>query len=146
MSPVIDPETRQRANLAFDWDGVVHIDPCYRASFAAMDFTPLTMAHSQGYAVTIMTCNDTWRIAAALRAAGFLAEDDSRMRHLFWDGGRTGKVVLVTGRKVSAVAYLDDKGVNATYGCDWAAKFREVRELVARRRRTSVQDPLALRR
>jgi hypothetical protein len=126
-----------RDNVAFDFDGVLHEHAGYRSRFGTIDLSPITLAHSRGYAVTIMTCNDTWRIADVLRRAGYQAYDDSRMRHLFWDGGRSGTEVLVTGRKVSAVAYMDDKGFTATYGCDWSGLLDEVAERTAGRRLAS---------
>lgn len=129
-----EPGTR-RDNIAFDFDGVLHEHPGYRATFGAIDLNPIRLAHERGLAASVMTCNDLHRVAAVLRRGGFRVFVDADMRHLFWDGGYSGTTVLVTGRKVSAIGYLDDKGYNARHGeTDFSDLiFRVIEDSVDRR-------------
>lgn len=112
--------------IAFDFDGVIHEDPHYRIEFLDIDVAPIREAHRRGYAVAIMTCNDVRRVAAALRQLKLRAWADAGMRFLEWSGGKDGKEILVTGRKIVASLYVDDKAMNWRYGEDPAAIFAEV--------------------
>lgn len=112
--------------IAFDFDGVIHEDPHYRIEFLDIDVAPIREAHRRGYAVAIMTCNDVRRVAAALRRLKLRAWADVGMRFLEWSGGKDGKEILVTGRKIVASLYVDDKAMNWRYGEDPAAIFAEV--------------------
>jgi hypothetical protein len=106
--------------LAFDWDGVLHSDPHYRATFTKVDLAPLVWAMDSNFAVSVTTCNDTWRITSYLRDHGVNARDDNVMPA----GGTTSApclwqthgIVLVTNRKPSALLYVDDRAMRWSYG------------------------------
>jgi 8-oxo-dGTP pyrophosphatase MutT (NUDIX family) len=126
-------EPAHRENLSFDFDGVIHEHSGWRATFGRLDVAGIREAHDRGYCVTVSTCNDTWRVAAALSAAGLSVLADHKMTRGFWSGGASGKVVLVTNRKVSSAAYLDDRGINYQHGQPWAPVFDQLDALADRR-------------
>jgi len=84
--------------LAIDWDGVIHEHAEWRPAFGRLDFSLIRAAHSAGYAVAIMTCNDIGRVAEALRAAGFAVYPDHRMAYRDWSGGPDGPRKWPEGR------------------------------------------------
>src|SRR5216684_3947515 len=65
-----------------------------------------------------MTCNDVGRVARELRRHKINAIADPYMTHMDWTGGKTGREVLVTGRKLAAKFYVDDRNINHQYGQD----------------------------
>lgn len=108
--------------ISYDFDGVLHEHAHWRSSFGTIDTTLIDQAHARRLAVAISTCNDTWRICAELAKRGYKVRDDNanpvggslRGSH-GWNGGKDGKAILVTNRKVCATAYVDDKAVRYHY-------------------------------
>lgn len=105
-----------RGLVSIDWDGVVHEDRNYRYPMGATDLDLIRDAQARGFAVAILTCNDPPYVAGYLRKHGFKALPDVQMVNSSWHGGKDGKVVLVSQRKLSSVAYIDDKAINHRYG------------------------------
>ena len=114
---------RTRGTIAFDFDGELHEDPHYRWPPAALDFSLIEQAHDRGYAVAVMTCNDIWRVAGLLQRHGFRVYADHAMRHMYW---HDPSVVLVTGRKVCATAYVDDRAIRYRFGEDTGKVWAEL--------------------
>lgn len=122
-----------RRLVSLDFDGVIHSEAGYTPKFKHIDSYGIELAHARGYAVAVSTCNDVPRVAEALRAKGFKVFADLRMRHMFWDGGADGKVVLVTGRKVAASVYLDDKAIHFQYGDSWPQALDQMEQMISDR-------------
>jgi hypothetical protein len=104
-----------RECYAFDFDGVLHAEPRGGITWSEIDLTLIADCHARGIAVAIMTCNDTYRVAAVVRQRGFQVVDDNVTDFGWprgsppWNGYADGKTVLVTNRKVLASRYIDDK-------------------------------------
>ena len=101
--------------LAFDFNGVLDQSPDdYRINIDPddLDFTPLWAALEKGWAVAVVTAARPAVVARALGKAGFKVYVDNYMELEWWDGGKDGDRVLVTNRKISATAYIDDRAVN----------------------------------
>jgi 8-oxo-dGTP diphosphatase len=116
----------RRSLIALDWDGVLHDAPDWRPVFGDIDLGLISEAHERGYAVAVMTCNSVPRVAAALRERGIQVVPDERMRRPGWNGGRDGREVLVTKRKVAAAAYVDDRAIHYVYGQDPSLVWEEL--------------------
>lgn len=118
--------------VAFDFDGVLHEHGGYRASFGQIDTTLIDMAHARKFAVAIMTCNDTWRIANLLAKRGYKVQDDNARPvgalrgSPSWYGGEDGYTILVTNRKVCAKFYVDDRALQYEYQTDPREVFVEI--------------------
>lgn len=104
-----------QGTIALDFDGVLHELPGYHWPPAGLDFTLIDQALERGYAVVVMTCNTVELVARLLSEYGFRALADTRMRHMSW---HDPDVILVTGRKVCATAYVDDRAIRYAYGED----------------------------
>lgn len=101
------------STVAVDFDGVIHAyskgwqdgtiyDPPVEGAFEAL----VTLMKT--YAVFIFTTRDATDVARWLNRHGLLAEVDADPQRTFWnDQGR----LLVTNRKLAAVAYVDDRAV-----------------------------------
>jgi len=116
------PEYREpvvyRRLLSFDFDGVLHEHRNWRGTFGNVSAELIFEAQERGWAVGVSTCNDVTRVAAALRRQGVRVLIDHDMKHSDWNGGRDGKLVVVTNRKLSAHAYVDDRNIKYVYGQD----------------------------
>lgn len=122
-----------RPCVSVDFDGVLHD---YTLGWndgilADIDTSLIARLHEAGYAVCISTCRTVSKVDAVLRSRGFQVVADRQMTRAFWDGGPDGYAVLVTNRKVAAVAYIDDRAVHYRYE-DRDARQEEVLVLVAR--------------
>lgn len=117
-APAYYPPPPHRVPLSFDFDGTLTDSRGYRWPVKGLDLTPVTEALARGYAVHVLTVNDTYRVAGTLRAAGIDAvSDDGRNPWMVeWDGGHDGTKVLVTNRKLKARAYIDDRGLYWRHG------------------------------
>lgn len=105
-----------QGTIAFDFDGVLSEGGEYHWPLTNLDLTLIHQAHERGYAVVIMTCNDVGKVASALQwDNGIEAFADLDMRYQSW---HYPDIVLVTGRKVCATAYVDDRAIRFTYGDD----------------------------
>lgn len=109
-------------------DGTVYDDPVP----GAFDALKYLMAR---YAVFIFTSRNVGQVAEWLTSHGFTVDtDDSAFQHyLEWDGkfwDRQG-VLLITNRKLGAIAYVDDRGV--AFRGDWAQALADVEALDAGR-------------
>lgn len=107
-----------RPLVCFDFDGVLSEGAHYHWPLTGLELGPLRQAHERGFAVAVMTCNDVRLVARELRRHGINAVPDLTMAGYTWHGGRDGLEVLVTGRKLSAVAYIDDRAVRWQFGDD----------------------------
>jgi 8-oxo-dGTP diphosphatase len=116
----------RRRLVAFDWDGVLHRDRDWRPVFSDISVGLIHEAHERGYAAAVMTCNNVPRVTAALRELGVVAVPDTRMRHASWNGGGDGREVLVTRRKLAALAYVDDRAIHYRYGQDSSVVWEEL--------------------
>jgi hypothetical protein len=109
--------------VAVDFDGVLHAysrgwqDGSIYDSPVPGALEALRQLMSE-YAVFIFTSRNTAQVAAWLSEAGFeTSTDDSAFRHdrdwdgVFWDARGT---LLVTNRKLSASAYIDDRAIRFT--------------------------------
>lgn len=105
-----------RHAISFDFDGVLHEDPHYRAVMGEVDLTLIHQAHERGYAVAILTCNNVKHVGNYLRKRGFRVFADTAMKLDWWHGGRDGTTILVSQRKITSVAYVDDKAVSYRFG------------------------------
>lgn len=101
------------ATIAFDFDGVLHEHPRYHWPAGRLDLEPLNEAIRRGYHVAVMTCNVPKMVGDLLEARGLKVYVDKEMKYGRWD--QKG-IVLVTNRKVSAVAYVDDRAIRWTIG------------------------------
>ncbi len=119
-----------RRCLALDWDGTCHRHTGWHpGTCLGIDTSGISQAHALGYAVVIQTCGELPQIAAELRSRGYTAEIATarapwHIQH--WQGGPDGRVILVTGFKVRAVLYPDDRGARHRYGDDWAATLSQI--------------------
>jgi|GEM_PF-213512 len=110
--------TAWRELVCFDFDGVLSEGRGYHWPLTGLDTSLITEAHERGYAAAIMTCNDVELVTRELRQHKINAIADPDMTHLNWTGGKTGCQVLVTGRKLAAKFYVDDRNINHQYGQD----------------------------
>jgi hypothetical protein len=117
-APPPNGPTTTKGNIAFDFDGVLHEHGKMRWPAGRLDFAPLREAMKRGYAVTIMTANIPASVGRELEKHGFKVYVDSKMSYSRW---ASKGVILVTNRKVSAVAYVDDRAIHWTFGSDPAA-------------------------
>lgn len=115
-----DPEARTTQLLGLDFDGTIHAHDHWDPSgFGPIDVRVILMAHERGHVVYILTGNKPRKVARALRSLGIAAKADCLMRRRAWDGGRDGRVVLVTHRKLDGTRLLaDDRGFCFRYGED----------------------------
>ena len=111
-------------NLVFDWDGVLHEHGRFRESFGKVDLAPIRMAHERGYAVSVLTSNNIVRVAEKLAEAGYICVVTSEGAW-DWEGGDDGRVILVTNRKGSGLAFVDDRGIGWRYGDDPELIFKQ---------------------
>lgn len=118
-------KSKVRGTIALDFDGVLHANPHYRWPLDAVDLGLIRKAHARGYAVAIMTCNDVTRVAQFLRKSGFRATADTKMTRFGWHEPET---VLVTGRKICADFYVDDKAIRYQFGQPYETVFDLVDE------------------
>jgi hypothetical protein len=102
-----------RGTIVFDFDGVLSEGAEYHWPLTGLDLTLIREAHERGYAVAVMTCNDVGRVADELTRYGVVAFADHEMAYQYW---HNPGLVLVTGRKVCADLYVDDKAVRYRYG------------------------------
>lgn len=116
-------EYRYRALLSIDYDGVLRQ---LKSHPDRVDTSLIREAHRRGFAVGISTCNTVSWVARQIRRTGLAVVEDPFMTKDKWDGGRSGKVVLVTNRKLDAVAHVDDLAVNHRFGQDPEHIFDDV--------------------
>lgn len=82
------------------------------------------------HAVFIFTSRNTAHVAAWLGDHGFtVTTDDSMFRHDIWDGvfWDTRGTLLITNRKLAAVAYIDDRAIRFT---SWEQALADLGELL----------------
>lgn len=121
--------------IAVDFDGVIHRysrgwqdGSIYDAPVdGALDGLRALMKE---HGVFIFTSRDTAQVAAWLSEQGFtVSTDDSAFPHdVPWRGASwdVPGVLLVTNRKLPAVAYLDDRALRFT---SWEQALADLREL-----------------
>lgn len=102
-----------RELLCFGFDGVLSQGRSYHWPLTRLDVSPLRQAHERGYACAVMTCNTVPWVVVALWRTGIKATADDYRDNQEWNGGRDGRRVLVTNRKLAAVAYVDDRAITA---------------------------------
>jgi hypothetical protein len=125
---VSSSKRRVRGTICFDFDGVLSQGAEYHWPLTGLDLAPLAEAQRRGYAVVVMTCNRVGLVAAELRLLGYVpVADVSMVRESWHDPER----VLVTGRKVCADAYVDDRAVRWSYGEPVSAIFEALGEVSA---------------
>jgi phosphoserine phosphatase len=110
----------RRGTVAFDFDGTLTEGAEYSPVPGRIDITGIIRAQQAGYSVVVMTCSPPDHVARCLAAAGLDVVADHAMEYQNW---RDMVTVLVTGRKVCAIAYLDDRAVRHAFGDDWSATF-----------------------
>ena len=103
--------------LAIDFDGVLTGDRASTWPLRGLDLTLVREAIRRGWAVQIFTANDQLdRIAQELRKRGIHAYVDHRMTHVDWNGGKDGRTVIISQRKMWVRAILDDRAYNFRFG------------------------------
>jgi hypothetical protein len=115
-----------RIPLSFDFDGVLSEGRGYHWPVRKLDLTVLRQALDRGYAVHVLTANDVDKVAWALASQGIDAVHDACPRNREWLGGPSGRVVLVTNRKLKARAYVDDRALRWQFGDDPAEVWAEL--------------------
>ena len=110
--------TTTKGSIAFDFDEVLHEHGKMRWPVGRVDFAPLREAMRRGYAVSIVTANIPASVGKELERHGFKVYVDTKMTYSRW---AYKNVILVTNRKVSAVAYVDDRAIHWVFGSDPAA-------------------------
>ena len=110
-------KSESQFDIAFDWDGTLTSadGPIGRDNGAAINLEPLTRVLDAGYTAAIMTCNDPLYVAHILEQYGVPTHPDTVFQYKIPDPLFTGKV-LVTGRKVLARVYADDRNILYQYG------------------------------
>jgi len=119
------PAAQQVRTVAVDFDGVVH---AYSKGWhdgtiydepnpGALDALRLLMRH---YAVFIHTTRDPHDVAAWLRVHGFECLTWLSRWAQFWN---TQGVLLITSRKLPAIAYIDDRAIRFT---NWTQALGEL--------------------
>jgi hypothetical protein len=112
-----DPEEKVAQLLVLDFDGVVHEHDHWEPHFGRVDATLIHMAHASGHVVAIVTGNKPGKVARALHAQNVRTRTDPLMRRRSWDGGRDGRTVLVTHRKLDGTRlFVDDRALCWRYG------------------------------
>lgn len=106
---------RSKGTLAFDFDGVLHQHPKYHWPLGATDFDVMREAMARGYSVAVVTANVVSMVGDVLAKQGFTVLVDKDMNRARWAQQGT---VLVTNRKIPALAYVDDRAIRWTYGQD----------------------------
>lgn len=115
--------------IAVDFDGVIHqysrgwhdgtiYDPPVEGAISA-----LKRLLRDGFAVFIFTSREIEQVIPWLENAGFDVAADGPPWPQFWN--HTGQI-LVTNRKLPAVAYIDDRAIVFT---SWIQTLREVSQL-----------------
>jgi hypothetical protein len=114
-----DPESRVTQLLALDFNGTINSHAHWEPDFGVTDVRAIRMAHERGHVVYILTGNSPAKVARTLRALGIAAKADRLMRRRTWDGGKDGRTVLVSHRKLDGTRLIaDDRGLRFTYGQD----------------------------
>lgn len=108
-----------RLCVSVDFDGVLHsYDKGWNGGAVSYDEVSdalIRRLHDAGYAVAVCTAGPVQRSLWALSGRGLQLHGDKALIYSTWDGGDDGKLVLVTNRKVAAVAYIDDRAVRYDY-------------------------------
>jgi FMN phosphatase YigB (HAD superfamily) len=114
--------------IAVDFDGVIHK---YSGGWRDGTIYDEPMAGAiegikqlqKEYAVFVFTTRDAMDVAEWLESHGIEAAADHRTNvDMFWNDQ---KVVLVTNRKLAAVAYLDDRAIRFK---DWNLVYYQLKE------------------
>lgn len=113
-----DPEARSAQLLALDFNGTLCANAHWSPDgFGRLDVTVIRMAHQEGHVVYVLTAAPPRKVARSLRAEGIAAKADPFMLRARWNGGKDGKVVLVTQRKLQGTRMIgDDRAMNWNYG------------------------------
>lgn len=116
---------KSRGTVAVDFDGVVHAYSRGWEDGSIYDGPkPEAIASLRElmrlYAVFVHTSRNPRQVARWLTAYGFECVTRYPRRRTFWT---TGGVLLVTNRKLPAVAYIDDRAIRFT---DWPQALGEL--------------------
>lgn len=123
-----------RKCVAIDFDGVLHR---YSGGwqngkiYDTVDFMGIRKVQEEGYAVAVMTTRDVNQVAECIEG-WFDVVIDKECEYKFWNGGESGLEVLITNRKVAAIAYVDDRAVRHLFDDDWIKTMNTIRELETR--------------
>lgn len=124
-----------RRCVSLDFDGVLH---SYEngwgdgSVYGTIDLSGAYRIINAGYAVAIVTARDVPSVAAAVKKViedGYGVEEDLVCATEFWHGGIDGHVIVVTNRKVAAIAYVDDRAIAHRYGDSWDEVMASVEAL-----------------
>ncbi len=127
-----------RKCVAIDFDGVIHkYSRGWQGGkiYDPIDVTGIRVMQEAGYAVAIMTARDVHSIVDALPDDYPRTVIDPKCEIKFWDGGESGLDVLITNRKIAAVAYIDDRAVIHDFGDNWTETLKDVRALESWRKK-----------
>jgi len=123
------PRTPFKKNIVFDFDGTLTDDRNGHHKPGHVDFRGIREAHRRGYTVAVVSAWPRQGIVSKLREHGFDAFLDQAPSREFWHGGENGRQIIVTGNKVSAAGYIDDKAINHQPGDDWTHTLDQVERL-----------------
>lgn len=123
-----------RKCVAVDFDGVLHkYSRGWQGGqvYDPVDFMVIRRIQEEGYAAAVMTTRDVNQVAEVMEG-WFDIVIDTNCTYKFWNGGESGLDVLITNRKIAAVAYIDDRAVHYRFDDDWATAIDSIRELEKR--------------
>jgi hypothetical protein len=118
-----------RGTLVLDWDGICE-DSYGQGGPAAprYDFGGIDLAHRNGYAVAISTCNIVGFIAPVLKEHGYRVRARSVHTSCYWDDPQA---ILVTNVKIHGW-YVDDRALQRgtasmwRFPVDWPEVFAQL--------------------
>ena len=117
--------------VAIDFDGVLHrYSGGWQGGtiYDTVDFMGVRKVQEEGYAVAILTTREIDQVARCMEGWFDLVVDTEGV-HKFWNGGDSGQVVLITNRKIAAIAYVDDRAVRYKFDDDWNYTIGQIRLL-----------------
>lgn len=132
----------RRKLIAFDFDGVIHsYDGGWQdgSVYGRLDLSGILLAQERGFATAIVTSRDVIQVATVVSDhPSLVVRADPRGEIVFWSGGDSGRELLVTNRKLAAVVLIDDRCVEHQFGQSWTDTLDSVKQLLERKKGTTL--------